>query len=221
LGGELVRKELDLGGEWELLHTLPGHGEKMRLHSPGLRWPGALRARVPGMVNLDLLDARVLPDPFRGRNAEEWKWVGERDWWYRRTFALERPRGARPCLGVEGLVTFATGFFDGEELARHEDMFVPLEVDLTGKVRAGEEHTLVVKLAAPKYEAYKRTREPRPLWNGTYERLYVRKAQMSFGWDWAQEIPVAGIYRAVTLLGFGRARIGDVRVTAEPGEGGC
>ena len=48
--------------------------------------------RVPGDVHTALLEAGVIPDPYRGRNEYAVRWVADRDWTLTRTFDATRAR---------------------------------------------------------------------------------------------------------------------------------
>src|SRR5512147_1935490 len=109
---------------------------------------GWLPARVPGHVHQDLERNQVIGDPFRGLRELGCQWVDEEDWVYRTTFEFT-PDEALPgrVLRFEGLDTVATVLLNGAEIARHDDMFIPLEVDVTGLLRRGT-NELRVELAS-------------------------------------------------------------------------
>ena len=46
-------------------------------------------ATVPGEVHVDLMTARLIPDPFDGDNESLLAWIGRTDWIYRATFDWE------------------------------------------------------------------------------------------------------------------------------------
>jgi len=43
-------------------------------------------AKVPGVVHLDLMRNRKIPDPFVGNNEEKLQWIGRIGWEYSKTF---------------------------------------------------------------------------------------------------------------------------------------
>src|SRR3989442_6770492 len=77
---------------------------------------GWLPATAPGVVQLDLLAAGRIPDPFYGLNENKVQWVGERDWLYRCAFVVSPDAlgHARLDLCCDGLDTFATVWLNGE-----------------------------------------------------------------------------------------------------------
>src|SRR6266567_7092511 len=74
------------GDDWQVYHLLPNEWrwrkvwEKDPPEAPSRR----VRAVVPGVVQQDLLDAKLLPHPYEGLNSRLWEWTSERDWVYTR-----------------------------------------------------------------------------------------------------------------------------------------
>ena len=93
---------------------------------------GWLPATVPGLVAQDLLAAGRITDPFYGDNVMDARWIENRDWVYRTSFHITEEEAAKPVrLVCESLDTFATVFLNGELVARHENQFRRLLVDVT------------------------------------------------------------------------------------------
>src|SRR5579862_1799292 len=100
--------------------------------------PSWLPAQVPGHVHLDLIENGVIADPFVRMNELGCQWVDEKAWIYRTSFHFH-PDEALPSrvLRFEGLDTIATISLNGEEIGRSDNMFVPLELDVTDKLLDG------------------------------------------------------------------------------------
>lgn len=183
-----------------------------------------LPADVPGHVHLDLLRAEVIADPLVLRHELGAQWIDEEDWCYETEFEFQ-PDAQRPrrvlCFG--GLDTIATVLLNGRRIAEHDDMFVPIEVDVSDELVPGP-NTLRVEFASAlrvgraRRTAYFSAEHLPPDVERFDERAFVRKAQYMYGWDWGPRLLSAGIWQPVELLEF-RARIEDVHVTQvhEPG----
>jgi beta-mannosidase len=162
---------------------------------------GWMAANVPGTVYQDLLEAGKIPDPYVGLNEQEVQWVAERDWCYRLDFGFD-PASANLCqdLVFEGLDTFARVWLNGEAILASDNMFVPARVSVGHLLRPG-----LNRLAIYFDAALRRGRErealfgKRHLWNGDSSRLYVRKAQYHYGWDWGPVLLTAGPWKPVSL----------------------
>lgn len=181
---------------------------------------GWLDATVPGLAAQDLLRHGRIPDPYWGDEVKAARWIEGRDFVYRTTFSLDEDdatRGAR--LTFDSLDTFAIVYLNGELVATHENQFRRLFVDVTGKLRAGA-NRLAIAFEASLPATVRRAGAPLPFWNEPWERLYVRKSQMSYGWDWAARTPTVGPAGSISLeLSSGVAAC-DLSVMARPAENG-
>ncbi|MEM1582190.1 MAG: glycoside hydrolase family 2 protein [Candidatus Bathyarchaeia archaeon] len=175
-----------------------------------------LDAKVPGEVHETLLNYGLIDDPFYGENCDKREWVERVDWWYRCKFYVPKElEGRRNILVFDGLDTFANVWLNGKHLADSEDMFMPLLIYISDDLKYGEYNVLVVRLGAPWYETIRRAgcfSEKNLLWNGSYARLYARKAQYQYGWDWAIKLLTVGIWRSVRIISYDKALIKDLYV---------
>ncbi len=198
---------LSLDGEWQL--TGYGSGEAAKA---GGEAEFSLAATVPGDVHLDLLRTGQLPDPYFSENALECQWVAEKWWTYRRTFTLEAgDLGDRDTLVFEGIDTYATVLLNGEAVAETDNMHVPWRFDVTGKARVGE-NTLEVRFLPPLLPMSKRDASKYSAAFFTNYRVFDRKMQCSYGWDWCHRFLNIGLWRSVRFESARRGRIDDVFV---------
>jgi beta-mannosidase len=215
-----VRRTISLDGDWERRDFL----------DEAWRWSDALRdagdagselgpparagvsagwrpAHVPGSMLDDAWRAGEVPNPYVDRNSLGAEWVPGRTWVLRRRLALppDVDPGASAALRFEGIDPGGTVFLDGEEVGHHTGMFVPFEMDVTGRLEAGREHLLVVVLdAAP----------PMPSQVGRTELARHHRSRMGYGWDFCPRMIHTGIWRSVSLELFS-ARLGRPRVTVD------
>jgi beta-mannosidase len=191
---------------WKLRDYAPGEGFAAGAFKERFddgRW---LEVPVPGDVHRALLATGRIDDPFFDRNEERCAWIEDREWWYRLTFeGPERPLGPeeRLLLVFRGLDTFATVWLNGEELGKHQNMFREAAFDVSKLLRVGE-NTLAVLFDRP----LDHVGEEHPdQWGRNPERVFMRKAQFGFGWDWGPRLPTVGIWRPVELRRERRASI--------------
>jgi len=187
-----------------------------------LEW---LPARVPGHVHADLLENGVIADPFERMNELGCQWLDDQDVSYRTRFTFT-PDPARPrrVLRFEGLDTISRVRLNGELVAESDNMFVPLEIDVSARLRDGENALEVqfesaVRVGLARQARYFAEHGIAPGRNRFDERSFVRKAQYMYGWDWGPRLVSAGIWRPVRLLEFA-ARIEDVHVKQAHQAGG-
>jgi len=165
-------------------------------------------ARVPGTVYQDLIAQGSIPDPFVDMNEQTVQWVADRDWCYRLDFEIDPTALARHTdLVFEGLDTFAQVWLNERLILTSHNMFVPARVAVADCLYPGTNRLLIVFESA-----LRRGRElealfgKRHLWNGDSSRLYVRKAQYHYGWDWGPTLLTAGPWKPVVLHSY------DVRI---------
>ncbi len=169
-------------------------------------------AKVPSNVQQTLLEANLIPDPFYGLNEKEVQWIGESDWLYCTTFEITQDMLAQPHLELcfDGLDTFAKVSLNGQTVLETDNMFVPYRVDIKEFALLGH-NELLIHFSSP----MRRGRElenqygKRPRWNGDSSRLYVRKAQYHYGWDWGPVVVCVGPWKDVYLESYS-TRIAEV-----------
>jgi len=208
--------ELSLNARWSLAHFDEGRGEAEGAHLPDYDDSGWMDAVVPGDVHLDLMRVGTIPDPFVGLNHLECRWIEDKEWWYRREFfAPEKLSGRRLELRFGGLDTFATVWINGKLAGKHRNMFIPSTMDVTDLISCGHRNSVAVCLSSPIKAVEGKPTDGMIAAFETRERLYARKAQMSYGWDIAPRIVTTGIWRPVYLVARGDVCIGDVAVRTD------
>ncbi len=149
---------------------------------------------VPGCVHTDLLKAGMIPDPFYRDNADLCQWIENGDFTYERTFTLEEVE-ENTFIEFDGLDTYADVFVNGEKIGHSENMFIPCAFSAGNTLKTGE-NTLTVKFFSPiRAVADKPQRKAAFTW----ERLYTRRLQCTYGWDWVARFVTMGIFRDVRL----------------------
>ena len=209
-----------LSSGWRV-REVPHEGTPPHNHLP---W---LPAQVPGGIHLDLLRAGVIPDPLARLHERGVAWVDESDWVYETTFAVDGPPPACAFLRFHGLDTLAEVALNGEVLGQTEDMFIPHEFAVGGRLQTGE-NTLRVTFQS----ALRVGRERQAAWNAGgndtlpyhwdnwAERAFVRKAQYQYGWDWGPVLRGCGLWQPVELITVPVARLGDWKHSVEFREDG-
>lgn len=202
---------ISLDGSW-ILEGLPyGEGTAKEAHLPHYLPADPLEALVPGEVHLDLLRAGRIEEPLFGENAKQCQWVEEREWWYRREFEVPKEFLSFPVeLVFESIDTDCDVYLNGEHLAHHENMFVPLILNVSGKLK--ERNLLVVRVDAGVKRIENRPFAPYPAGSleQDYRRVWARKAQFTFAWDWAPRLVNVGIPRSVYLRFFEGFALRDI-----------
>ncbi|RDE35652.1 glycoside hydrolase family 2 protein [Parageobacillus thermoglucosidasius] len=184
---------------WKIQCFDVGQAKDLEIADPNYMDHFWISAKVPGDVHSILLEKNLLDDPFFGHNDWKAKWVEEKVWWYRTEFMFEKDsleEDERLELVFEGLDTFATIYLNGVELGSTENMFISHTFDVTREIVNGR-NVIAVKFNPVSYQLKDKEKN---YWAGfDKNRIWARKAQYHFGWDWGPQILTVGIWKEVRL----------------------
>ena len=116
-------KKISLNGKWKLHYysqkeyniTTPAE-----LLSSGV---SVIDAAVPGNVELDLIDAGILPkEIFKGENVRLLQPYEKYDWWYETEFDTPENSGNKISINFGGVDCYADYWLNGQKIASSENM---------------------------------------------------------------------------------------------------
>lgn len=200
-------REIDLSGEWTLSQW--GEGDKAR--------KTGIPIQIPGDTYSALIEAGKIPDPYFGTNELETLWVGQVDWLLFRSVTIEPGflENRHVFLHIDSLDTVAEIRINGEPVARSDNMFTALRVDIGRYLKSGENRFGILLRSAEKRAAELSRQLPYPVPYSAYpvqspHRNLVRKVQCHSGWDWGPCLMVSGIYGRAYLTSCGHGRIDSI-----------
>ncbi|MCH2023250.1 MAG: hypothetical protein MK207_12295 [Saprospiraceae bacterium] len=196
------RIDLDLNGEWQFQKI----GDK--------QWT---KANVPGVVQLDMLNAGLIENPFYGKNEYKIDWIGNENWEYKRSFTVDNSILNQDIVDLvfEGLDTYAEIKINGKNILEANNMFCSWRINCKQELKLGK-NTISVLFKSPikkKEQEYNRLGYKLPAGNDAGKikiSPFVRKAPYHFGWDWGPRIVTMGIWRPVRLESYSLAKIKDI-----------
>lgn len=156
--------------------------------------PLTVPATVPGCVHTDLKRAGVIGDYFYRDNAESVRWIEDCDVTYTGDFTVDAVETGA-FLRFEGLDCYCTVYLNGVKLGEADDMFIPHEFPAEHALRVGG-NRLEVRFRSPVREV---AGKPARYAAFTGERLYTRRIQCTYGWDWVARFVTMGICGGITL----------------------
>jgi beta-mannosidase len=174
-----------------------------------------LPAKVPSTVHTDLLANKVIPDPFFGANEKQLQWIENEDWQYQTTFTISKEElNSQNCfLQFDGLDTFSEVTLNGTKILSANNMFRTWKVDVKKELKIGHN-----KLEITFASAVKKGKEEAKKLSYTLpgdEKIFARKAQYHFGWDWGPRFVTAGIYKKVALHFWDNATITNIKTNQD------
>lgn len=168
-------------------------------------------AKVPGTVHTDLYANKVIPDPFFGTNEKQLQWIENEDWEYQTTFSISETEIANQnaILQFDGLDTYADVFLNGNIILVTNNMFRIWKVDVKSKLKLGQNNLRIVFASAVKKgkDAAKNLQYVLP----GDEKIFTRKAQYQYGWDWGPRFVTAGVWKPVQLHFWNTATISNIK----------
>jgi beta-mannosidase len=175
-----------------------------------------LPARVPAPIHQILTENGLVDDPNIGMNSLKARWVEEQFWIYRHQFTVSAEAVASPAWLVFDRLEYEAEFWvNGEPVGRHANAHRPARVNVTGKLKAGE-NLLVVRLSAGMHSAA--DKPAGEYWSHSIEmltrRVFHRKPAYQCGWDWNPRLVNVGILGDVRLEWAEPVRLDDVTVFA-------
>lgn len=166
-------------------------------------------------IYADLLANKEIPDPFMDMNEKEVQWVAEKDWEYENSFDVPSSSSnlKNHELIFEGLDTFASVYLNGKHILDTDNMFKQFKVNVSDSVKFGARNCLKIVFKSALLTGRKLEKQHGRLncFNGEPSRLYVRKAQYHYGWDWGPILMSCGPYKPVKFISYD-SRIEDVYV---------
>ena len=168
-------------------------------------------SHIPGNVEIDLMNAGLLPDIYYGANVERAREYELYDWWYVTEFSIdELPKGKDVFLVFDGVDTYAEYFLNNVKIGESDNMLIPFEFAVDDCIKQGKN-----RLAVHIFSTLKKSEnfEVNPLevaeWE-CFESLRARRSAHSYGWDIFPRVISAGIWRSVRLEFKEKTRIENV-----------
>ncbi len=198
------------------LSSLAQHKQELLLHEDWLfrgsdssRW---FPAKVPGTVHTDLFYTDQIPDPYLYENEKQLQWIENKSWEYKCTFQVEDAflLYSNIELVFEGLDTYAKVYLNQQLILDAANMFRSSKINIKPLIKRRNNHLRIVFDPAVKNGKEKSKQLTYTLPGD--EKVFTRKAQYQYGWDWGPRFVGCGIWKPVKLCGWNRARITDAHL---------
>lgn len=168
-------------------------------------------ATVPGAVHTDLFNNKLIPDPFLANNEKQLQWIENETWEYKTTFSISKTdlSNSHIELSFDGLDTYAKVYVNDSLIITADNMFRVWRTDIRKYVRKGKNKLHIVFESAVKHgkEEAKKLSYTLP----GDEKVFTRKAQYQYGWDWGPRFVTCGIWKEVKLSFWNDARFLSVK----------
>ena len=166
-------------------------------------------ASVPGNVYSDLLDHKKIPDPFFGSNELNVQWVPTKNWEYQTTFELDSKTLEKSNIELtfEGLDTYANIYLNDSLIAKTNNAFRTWKFDIKPLAKANNSLRIGFQKTSIKEE---KEAEKLDYLLPPGARVFTRKAQFQYGWDWGPTINTSGIWKPIKITSWNNLKLDDV-----------
>jgi beta-mannosidase len=163
-------------------------------------------AQPPTVAHIDSLRQKLIPDPYIDSNELKCLRVNDADWMYytENVGPATLSKNERAVLVFEGLDTVVDVYLNGKHILFSKNMHISHRVDVTEILRdLPRPATLELKFqAAPEYARRERVwigykGDGSQIHFGGSERLFLRKAQYHWGWDWGPAVNSCGPWKPI------------------------
>jgi len=175
------------------------------------------KATVPGTVHTDLLGNQLIPDPFYRDNESKLQWIDKADWDYKTVFDVSKDmfNSQSLQLNFEGLDTYAAVFLNDHLILQADNMFRGWKVNVKPFLKKTN-NVLLIRFSSAQNKVDSIAKSRLPIVLPDNNRVYVRKAQFQFGWDWGPKFVGCGIWKKISLTGKERQTRASFRIKTAP-----
>ena len=177
---------------------------------------GFIPMTVPGDVTTALIENGIAEEPFLKENTKKNQWIKDLSWWLVRDFDVTEEMLNEDIvrLNIEMLDFNADIIVNGMPAAHHENAFCAFSEDIKRFLHVGK-NQLVIRLTSGMELHYPRDAVSFYCASENAicdQRVYTRKPQFTYGWDWCQPVPTCGIGRSIEIEAFSGAQVIASRV---------
>ena len=169
------------------------------------------KATVPGDVQSDLIKAKKIANPYFENTDSTLSKLEKATIIYQCDFScadIELSKSA--TLRFNGIDTYAKIYLNDSLLYVNDNMFLSKDVDVSSILKK-ENHLEVRFLPIDSVEQAKSKSLPYQLPEGN--RVFTRKAQYQYGWDFAPKIKTIGIWKPVELFFYTNVFLSNLSLT--------
>lgn len=180
-------------------------------------------ATVPGVVHTDLIENKIIEDPYFRLNERGAQWIDKEDWIYETVFDASPEIIQKKNINIffEGLDTYADVYLNDRKIMSADNMFRLWNADVKDILKETGNKLRVyfyspIKTDIPKWDAlpyHYQAANDQSENGGVFDKkvsVFARKAGYHYGWDWGPRLVTSGIWRPVFLQAWNDARIENV-----------
>jgi beta-mannosidase len=175
-------------------------------------------AKVPGCVHTDLLDNKLIPDPYYRDNEKLVQWVETEDWEYQTAFDVPENLFSKPNMELtfKGLDTYADVYLNDSLVLQADNMYRSWTIDCKKLLKIKGNSLRILFHSAVNEGLRKAALHTYRLPNHNEKTVdsrkvssQTRKSPHQFGWDTHPRLVTCGVWRPVVLSAWSDAKMDD------------
>jgi beta-mannosidase len=154
----------------------------------------------------------LIPDPFYGNNEQQLQWLDSASFFYNCVFFVDSSLLNRKKVDLvfEGIDTYAQIYLNGKWVGSTDNMFRTWTFPVKQMMKQGE-NEIWVQIMSNKKITDSIAKSQMPLVRPDNNRVYARKAQYQFGWDWGPSYTAGGIWKPVHIEAYDNLSLSKVK----------
>ncbi len=175
-------------------------------------------ANVPGSVHNDLLENKLIPDPYYRDNEKLVQWIETEDWEYNTKFDVEKAVFSKPNIEItfKGLDTYADVYLNDSLILQANNMYRSWTVDCKKLLKPRNNAMRILfhsdvneGLRRAALYTYRLPNHNEKTENDRKSGSQTRKSPHQFGWDTHPRLVSCGLWRPVILTAWNDAKMED------------
>lgn len=180
-----------------------------------------LKVRFPGDIHSALIEQKIIPDPYFGKNELDIQWVGKTDWICEKEFIVKKNfMQGQQFIELDMVDTYVHIFINNQEIGFCNNFFKKWRFPIKDAIKEGNNTIKLVFESAEKNAIKAALKYPYSVPCIYYDifspnRNFSRKPQCHSGWDWGPCIMAFGIYSSIQLVQTTKGFIDYVETKSE------
>ena len=166
----------------------------------------------PGIVHTALQKQGIIPDPFYRDNETKLQWLEKEDFVFENTFDVDSMLldDEHIDLIFKGLDTYADVFLNSNLILKANNDFRTWSVNAKPYLKEKGNILRIYFYSAVNIDTEKREKLGYELPGGN--RVFSRKPQFHYGWDWGPRLASCGFSNTIELKSWNKARLNSLQI---------
>lgn len=154
----------------------------------------------PNSIHKILWDKKLIENPYFGNNEKDLKWIEESDWEAELEFeAFGSSQFQNHEIVFESLEPYIKVYLNDQFIFESKNAFVKYKFDITGLLNKNtDKNQLRLEMDSPVKRGKELQQQNKITLPGD-ERVYTRKPQYEYGWDWGPRFVKSGVKSWISI----------------------